>query len=101
MVSMLFLTLLRCLSFLRALDLRCILLLRGSVPTLLLIPAVSCRPFCSRVYVSVLLTHIQFTRILAFVLYITEQNLCGEFRHMKTPQRTPHVVVIQDVVKMT
>jgi len=31
----------------------------------------------------------------------TEQNLCGEFRHMKTPQRTPHVVVIQDVVKMT
>jgi len=32
---------------------------------------------------------------------LTEQNLCGEFRHMKTPQRTPHVVVIQDVVKMT
>ena len=33
--------------------------------------------------------------------HFTEQNLCGEFRHMKTPQRTPHVVVIQDVVKMT
>ena len=37
----------------------------------------------------------------AATLRITEQNLCGEFRHMKTPQRTPHVVVIQDVVKMT
>ena len=37
----------------------------------------------------------------AGTVHVTEQNLCGEFRHMKTPQRTPHVVVIQDVVKMT